>query len=73
MLDPTSSHVYNENKKHVILIKHFSIKMEIEHGGYHDLQRLRFKIDILPLLVLAIIQTFKVVSSNLFLIKPQNI
>lgn len=37
MLDLTSSHFQNENEKHLILIKYFSIKMEMEYGKYHEL------------------------------------
>lgn len=44
--------------------------MEIERGGYHELQRLRFKMDISLILVLTIAQnTYN--QSNSFLIVVQ--
>lgn len=37
MLNSTSSHFLKWKSKHLIIIKHLSIKMEKEHGGYHEL------------------------------------
>lgn len=53
------SHFPKLNKKHLILIKQFSIKMKKEHDEYHELQRQGFKMNISLIQALAIIQNFQ--------------